>query len=75
MYNLNPVLWGSIPFPYHLPRKHKILSLVIGTALLWGGANAYAGNTVTIVNAADQTFGTATSPQPIVVIPKTYDDC
>ena len=74
MYNLNPVLWGSIPFPYHLPRKHKILSLVIGTALLWGGANAYAGNTVTIVNAADQTFGTATSPQPIVVIPKTYDD-
>ena len=39
MSNFKPVVSGSIPFPYHLPRKHKILSLVIGMALLcgWGG--------------------------------------
>lgn len=74
MYNLNPVAPGSLPLPYHLPRKNKILLLVIGTALLWGGANAYADNTATIKNEAGTTFGTATSPQPIVVIPETYDD-
>lgn len=75
MYNLNPVASGCISYPFHLPRKHQIISAVIGMTLLWwGGVNAYADNTITIVNNSNVTFGTATSPQPIVLIPQTYDD-
>lgn len=41
---------------------------------MWlGGVNAYAENLSEIVIGNEQ-FGTAKSPQPIVVIPQTYDD-
>ena len=56
MYNLNPVASGCISYPFHLPRKHQIISAVIGMSLRWwGGVLASCDDTMEMVKSRDGT--------------------